>query len=721
MKIKVKVKTLILVSLGVLFFIFGIVPFANMELADYLSNKKPEIAEKLYDNYIRYPSSLRKDEALYKQAENIMQVFGRYNIMQGGKTWNKLLDYASVTKAIESNEKIVKDYPKSDYYSKAYMSVMDIYIYLGDVDSLHNWIDWGISKGREDIRNIAYLYKAYGYYADRKYQSAEEILNSFSMDNEELNYIYYFIKGHIALAKEDFQKAKEYYKKANNIDLRNRRDNLFGSTVHFDREAWLNKMNFSKGGKRIRGRVTADGGGIPFVEVYLKYPNEGYSSGGGQLVAITDKNGYYETVGMKKGRYEIGIGISTPMLFDKVYLDRKVRFLDVSDDMEFDFELVTPMTIISPGPGELVKDNKFVVEWKEVDGADYYTVFSVGFEEPENMKGSSMTFALVDENREYNIRGNKAVLDIEVLRNEGLGSSFRTSDEIINPTSIIGYFYDGIEMPVIVEAYDSDGNKLNSSIPLATYYNNTSSIKIETGDLTEGEKLILDKKYEEAIEHYENILVKDENNMEALFYLTRFNMVDWKKDKKNILKALDYGKGYYSVTGDTKLIFKLLLEAESDEYREYKDSIAELLSMIPEENMTSDLYWIMGEYHSALGEFQQAKENLILANYPHLNPKIIYIDLILGENEKGLKRLRNEDIKFDYMSKEKLVEGIEILNTLDKNNEEYLGFKEFLSKLIKREEDYNKRREDFEKIYNTVKNKGIKIILNEIKADNHWD
>lgn len=718
MKIKVKVKTLILVSLGILFFIFGVIPFANIELANYLSNKKPEIAEKLYDNYIKYPTSLRKDEALYKQAENIMGGFSRYNIMMGGKMWNKLLDYDSVTKAIENSKKIIKDYSKSDYYTPAYKNILDSYIYLGDLDNLEEWLDWGKSKNSKDIRQISILYNGYNHFANREYGEAEDVLKSFTLGNKDMDYMYYFLKGHIKFMREDFDKALEYYNKASEIGWKYR-NTFFGNVVPDGRKAWLNELDFHKGENKIKGRVTVDGVGVPFVEVYLQYIDQGYSSSGIDFVAITDKDGYYETIGIKEGRYDLGIGIGTPILFDKVYLDKKGRFLDVSEDMEYDFKFVTPMNLISPRPGELIKDNTFVVEWERVEGAYYYTVFSVGFEDPENMKGSSMTFALVDENKEYEIKEDKGVFNIQTLRRAGLGSSFRTGTEMINPTSIIGYFYNGIEMPIIVNAYDKEGNKLNSSMPLATYYNNTPSIKIE-GELTEGEKLILNKEYEKAIEHYENILIEDENNIEALFYLTRFNMLDWKKGKKDIAKAIDYLIRLYNISGDTELLSKLLLEMEPDECRQYKESIAELFNMIPEEKMTSDLYWSRGNYYIYIGEFEEAKEDFLLTENIFL-PDIIYIDLYYSEYERAIDFLRSKDTTFYYMNKEKLIEGIELLSKLPQDDKEYIIFKEYLSRLLKREEDYEERKSYFNKVYSSIKNDGIKIILNEIKADNHWD
>src|SRR5690606_21207026 len=183
-------------------------------------------------------------------------------------------------------------------------------------------------------------------------------------------------------------------------------------------------LDLFKGDYKIRGRVTVDGVGIPFVEVYIQHAHMGHSTSDNNFIAITDKNGYFESIGLKEGEYDIGIGIGSPLLFDKVYLDKNLRSMTVDGDLEFNFEFTTPMEVLSPKPGEIVKDNKFMVEWEEVEGADYYTVYSIGFEDPVNMKGSNMTFGLIDERKEYKIIDNKAVFDLEIINKERLGSTF---------------------------------------------------------------------------------------------------------------------------------------------------------------------------------------------------------------------------------------------------------------------------------------------------------
>lgn len=585
-KVRVKVKTLIKIIIGILFFIIFIVPSISMELGNHYINKyRMNKAEKFYDYYIKYPFGLRKDEALYKRSKCLMNNYIRYFIFLDQKQGGSVIDKDAVSKVVEINKRIIEDYPKSKYYSNAYRNILDTYIYSSNSKELKKWIAWGKEHDNEEIKRISILYDGYVYFVNRKYDEAERILTDYTMGIRDLDYIYYFLKGHIAFAREDFEKVEGYYKEAQ--DIRWGTDfSFFGTPVPYDRLYWLSELKFFSGQNRIKGRVTVDGVGIPFIEVYIQYTYEGISFPYNNFVAITDENGYFETIGIKDGEYNIGIGIGYPLLFDKVYLDKNIRSIKVDGDMEFNFEFTTPMRIISPKPGEIVEDNKFIVEWEEVEGADYYIVNSVAFENPEDKRNNIMTFWIKDENREYEIRDTKAVFDLDILNNEEslLGKILYSGDKLINPYFIIGYFHRGMEIPIIVNAYDRNGNKLNSSIPLATYYENVPSIKIEYGDFTYGEKLILDEKYEEAISYYENLLKEDNNNIEALRYLSRIYMVNWDEGKKDIRKSVDYAIKLYDLTGETDLLKALLFHIRFEEREQYKDLVEMINNILSKED-----------------------------------------------------------------------------------------------------------------------------------------
>lgn len=719
MKIKMKVKTMLWILVGLLFFVFIIVPFANNQIAYNLRYSKPEISEKLYKASLRYPINFMKDEVLYNLSEDIMGGFGRDNVFLKARVGIKSIDYKTIISVTENYKKIINKYPDSKYFVPSYKSLMDSYMFLGDSDNLERWIDWGKNKD-DEIRQMSIFYDGYNHFANKEYEKAEEILeNAVNLGNRELDYMYYFVKGHIEFLKENFDQALKYYDKASDLGWQHE-THFFGSYAPDERKYWLENLQYNNGKNKIKGRVVVENKGLPFVPVFLQYPNEGYGSRGGQFIGISDKDGYFETIGVKDGKYEIGVGVGSHILYDKVYLEKSQSTLNVSSDMEIDFKFTSPGKVLKPSPKEIVKEGKFVVEWEEVPYADYYNINTIVFSDVENSTGSG-SFTIEQIRGENSKPDTKIDLHIDKLNNDMGMMSWSEDDGPVNPEAILGYFYSGAERPIIVNAYDKDGNMLSSSMPSTSYYENVPSVKIENGELTKGEKIILSKDYEGAIEYYKDILSEDENNEESLEYLARIHMIDWKRDKKDMSKAISYSKRLYDLTDDTKILERTLRSMYSEDYIKYSDEVEELLSLIPNENMTDELYSSRGEYYKSIGEFEKVREDFLIAKFDHLYSDIIYIDLYFREEDIALDRLKKEKINFYRIDKRNLIKGIEGLSKVDKGSKEYKDFKEYLSSLLKREGDYEERKAEFNKIYKSIKDPSIRIILNEIRADNHWN
>lgn len=720
MKIKMKVKNMIWMLIGLLFFIFIIVPFANVQIANSLRYSKPEISEKLYKANLNYPINFMKEETLYNLSENIMNGFGRDNVFLQARVGSKSLDYKTIISVTENYKKIIRDYPKGKYFVAAYKSLMDSYIFLGDSDNLEIWIGWGKNKDNEEIKQMSIYYDGYNHFANREYDKAEEILDeSLELGNRELDYMYYFLKGHIEFMKEDFDQALEYYAKASEIGWPHE-THFFGSYAPDERKYWLENLQYNNGKNKIKGRVVVENKGLPFVPVFLQYPNDGYRSRGGQFVGITDKNGYFETIGVKDGKYDIGVGVGSHISYDKVYLDKSQWVLSLYNDVEMDFKFTSPMKVLKPSPNTIVKEGKFTIEWEEIPGADYYNISTIVFSDEKNSTGSSSS--TIKQIRGENSKPDtKIELSIDKLNNEMGMMTWSDDDGPVNPEAILGYFYPGAKRPIIVNGYDREGNMLGSSIPSTMYYENLPSIIIEDEQLTKGQNMILSKNYEGAIQYYEQMLSEDKNHEEALEYLAKIYMIDWKRDKQDTGKAIDYAKRIYELTNKTNILERTLRNMSHEDHIKYGNDIEKIISLIPKENMTDELYWSRGEYYKSIGEFEKAREDFLLAKSDHLYSDIIYIDLLFEEENLALDRLINEPINFYAIDKAKLIEGIEGLKKVDKNSKEYKEFKEYLSLLLKREGSHETRKAEFNKIYKTIKDPSIRIILNEIKSDNHWN
>jgi len=119
---------------------------------------------------------------------------------------------------------------------------------------------------------------------------------------------------------------------------------------------------------------------------------------------------------------------------------------------------------------------------------------------------------------------------------------------LLGPDAVLGKFLPGIEYPIVVNAYDENNNLITSSLPLRTYYDQIPSITVD-GGLTEGEDMILRKKYPEAIELYESILKENPDDMDALRYLAKIYGIGWKKGEKTLKEQVFWDRDTQRISG----------------------------------------------------------------------------------------------------------------------------------------------------------------------------
>jgi len=111
-----------------------------------------------------------------------------------------------------------------------------------------------------------------------------------------------------------------------------------------------------------------------------KQQTGGFRSGGESYIGITDEKGKFQTLGLKDGLYNIGIGLEGALLTNKVLQRSTYQFLELNGaDKEINFMFNKTLRVYMPEPGEKVSGEEFTVSWEEVEGADYYTVEPVVF------------------------------------------------------------------------------------------------------------------------------------------------------------------------------------------------------------------------------------------------------------------------------------------------------------------------------------------------------
>ncbi len=718
-KIRVKVKTVIIIIISFIIIFGYILPSAMLILAENISYKDREKAIKLYHIYLNTFSFLKKDEALYNLANLILPSIDTYDILMGsrggGYSPSTMKD---VDRVIGYYEKILNKYKNSQYYNQVYKKLLDIYTGLGELDKAYELLDMGKASSNKELVYISDLYRAFYYFADGEYDKGLDIVNNY-LNKGSGDIELYYLKGHIYFALEDYEKANELYELADERSRLDReKDNLFGNLKINDRSLWMKDIIKYKGDYKIKGKATYNGKPIPFAQIYLRDILESgtYSSNWMNFVAITDFNGEFETVGFKEGTYEIGIGISKPLAYSMVYMDDIRRSFELHGDIVYDFQFASPMEMVNPKGEYILKNKEFTLTWEKVEGAEYYTIKATNFEDPLKMEGSNVVFSIPDKDGEYNIKEDNATLNLDILNSVPGTVFYDGEDMIINPQGILGAFYPGSNVPVTINAYDKNSTLISSSLPLISFYDDVTIIKVRNRELTEGENLILQKKYEEAVDYYEAQIDNDENNLEALTYLSKLYTKGWKKNTIDPDKAAKYSFRLYDLTKDKNILESLCKSIAVEDKEKFIEIGDKVFDLIPDEDLNEGLIWAKGRYHMLKGDFNKGRKYFELIGEGYVNPDIIFVDIYNREFDKALNRAEDENMRFYYMSKRNLFQSIEGLKEIDENSREWMDFKVFLSKVIKVEASDS----DFTSIYKATEEPAIKLILKEIGMENHW-
>lgn len=716
MKIKIKIRTILKFTLLALLIFIFIIPFGTLEIAKYLDRKGSDKARIFYESYLEKTIRFQDDEALYNYADNLVGYPYRYTIMmQGSGGSGDKTTLEDMDKAKNALKEIIKN-GKGDYLSPAYMSLMDINISSQDSKELVEWINWGKDSEDNNIRYLSDLYNSYYHFVNRDYVKASEILNKYE-GNEITDYKYYFLRGHIALFEEDFDTAKNYFEEANQMDVKYD-DTLFGTASHQNRLFWIDEyMKNHMGDYKVRGHVTYNGQPMPFVEVYIKENYGGYSSSGEEFIGITDINGKFETLGFREGRYDIGIGVSDSILYDKVFLTKDNRYIDIDQDINYNFAFKSPIKVISPAPSTLLKGNEFKVSWDEVEGVSYYDIQTIVFENNDENSGSSARFSILDSSMHGNLTDNELIMDLNMLKKETGSFMWSGEEGIVHPGAILGNLIKGYEYPIVVNAFDKNKNLIGSSLPINSYYDNMPSIKL-AGELSEGEKLISNRQYEEAIDYYTDVLEKDPNNEEALVYLAKIYYVSYKKDMEDYDKALEYTIRYDEIKNDSSLLYNVIEFMDHDAHRRHKDLIINIFDNIDEENRWEDYYFNRGRFYLSIRDYEKAREALEKSNYGNTN--LLFIDLYLGDLDSALNRLEDG---IDLYRMDKIIIRDSIIGLIQDDNlsEDYGFFKELLGSILS--EDINNKEgiSIYNKTMKNINNLNLKVLLNEIRLNENWD
>jgi len=477
---------------------------------------------------------------------------------------------------------------------------------------------WGI--------NLANMYLALGD-AEKAKKLIEPYIereDNFKFYRYTLMMRYYLIIG----ALEDAEKysSKDMYSEKYISDQAV--NSVYANPLKFDgsiEESLLDILKSSgnyKSKNRIYGRILEDGRPMKNVFVFLKDIRHmnGSSSIPGKhdglyFMGISNENGYYEINNIADGIYGIMIYMPYQRIIAKNIVFNKEYSLNFTGHEEYkeDIKVTRPFDI-------KIKENEqegtITFSWDDSNqNVEYYLLNISEILNVEDLQ-------TISNNRfqSHEIYGNTYTLDIKNERLNSYKAGISLSSDGVDPIQYIEPLYHKGKYSYIIYGY---GNREYDGM---TYSNKgiypnkeLNIIEIEGNEWTKEDRLLLDKKWEDAIKGYEYILSENPFDIHALKVLSRLYNFGY-----NVIKD---ETGYIELTGkDTEKSLELLQRLDR------------LIESENVKNVLASIYVDIGEYEKSL----EIYENLMNKNpSPFYNYSVSRIYLYNNDYSNALKYLMN--------------------------------------------------------------------------------
>jgi len=717
-KIRVKVKNLLLVMLMIVILYFWGIPQATLGIANYLDTKNSDKAQLYYEKYADTRKSI-SSRLIF--AESLVDHFSRFVIYSQGWGGGNGVSQEQMEKAEEVLRLNLGENPsKSELkdYVSSYRMLMDMAIAEGSSNKLKELIEWGEKSNNAEVKEISSIYTAFLHTINRDFSKAERIIegleNTGSSDPR-----LQIIRGEMALFKGDIEEATRIYDELGRRSWKELDSSYFGSRAYLDRKFWLEQASEHIGEDGfIEGRILFEGKPMAFVEIYLQYADGGFRAGGDGYIAITDENGYFKSIGLKKGLYDIGVGTLESILVDKVFSRIEPGYVEVGEGITtVDFKFRNTIKVLSPQPGTYLDSDELVVRWEEVPGAAYYTVEPVAFFDPINKSGGYFRRAIESVEGEIRFTSDSAKFKVSKLLYAIGGLSRDGDDWIIGPEAVLGMFLPGVEYPITVNAYTKDNGLITSSLPMRTYYDSLPSV-IMPGELSEGQRLVAEMKYPEAIQHYEDILIEDPEDVEAITSLAKLYGLGWKRGEKNLDRAFDLSDSIMESGIRSNILNIILQEMTSEEIIQNEKIVLEVIESL--DNLKNDdLRYTEFRFHRAKKDWKAARAALEkLESY--VPDTLVFLDIYFEDYDKALERLRDKRFYPSRLQGSIFTDAVAGLKENPPSSSDLSIFREFIERLIG-DGTYENSGAIYTSTTGRLRDKNLRTIIDEIYNQRHWN
>jgi tetratricopeptide (TPR) repeat protein len=225
-------------------------------------------------------------------------------------------------------------------------------------------------------------------------------------------------------------------------------------------------------------------------------------------------------------------------------------------------------------------------------------------------------------------------------------------------------------------------------------------------------------KYPEAIEHYEEVLLEDPHDMEAISSLIKIYGIGWKKGEKNLERAFELLERVDDERLASNLINSISFELEADEILGSEEKIMDMIAILEKYN-EDDAHYARFKYHRAKGNYREARDSLEnLENF--LPDTLVFLHIYFGDYDLAVERLLDERFYPSRLQGETFRSAILGLGENPPPADEMEALREFLLEMINGGA-YEQKDQIYKRLVNNVDNQDILTIVDEIYNQRHWN
>ncbi|MFW6035604.1 MAG: hypothetical protein ACOCRZ_05050 [Halothermotrichaceae bacterium] len=640
-KIKVKYILLLLVLITAVFiakpYIVGKVLLVKAE--NYHEEENKRMATAYYRKYVQQFPEKEKALDIFSKVLNDMpgsDMFVELIFDSWSSTTLRTLSNQEKLKKLNQDFKLLKKYHDKESLFRLHEKLAKVNYQAGNIDKAVSLLEEYFQSG-----NITYYWHAGEdlaliYLELGQLQKAEKVIEKMEQNSYgDFDFIFEEVKFYYTMYNRDKEAYFDLKENLKDGDYFRIIPYSFNNISSFEQKDInnLEKHIFGDEEVNLKGKVTKDGKPMGNVFVMLQKKDEKYrlpytTTGVTHMydyLTITDENGNYQFRGVEPDEYFLGVSVSYFRIKDYIYKSPVEKSLSgFTGTLKLGGETITKNIKFRP-PVKIVKapeKNKKItekttlpLEWEKYPGAEYYKILT-------GVSYGSRTVYPSNSNKIYETNGKIRITP------EKFYTGISMDAKGIDPICVIGY--DNLDSSIVykVIAYNNKGEEISESIDTNDRYQLNW---IPDHKLTKADKLLLDRKYKEAIKAYEEAIQKNKNDAYSYKALGRIYANGYQFDEnENIIgkdnkKALKYLTKAYQIDQDSSL--ESYLRSLNWMFGNL-EAVDKYLSISLEEY--PDNYSILnskGNLELQLGRLEQA-EKYLLAGLQNGDTRYGYIELL---------------------------------------------------------------------------------------------